>query len=274
MFPRAMSGMIISEDKDALHVVAVPPNWADPERTKAVALLIKRDVPGTRLLLNGRVPRILASYSSIELAGEVAGELRRLGLQVRVCKDSHLRKPPGFIAHSLQLNEGDILFADREGDLIRLGTGGANLLVTGQVDIPEERTVVRTSTKLNLPATLLTGGIPIRRKVSQKTVESVTNAVRFAFIYGIELKPIIELRQDDFDYSCLGSEMALSSSLNFNTVIARLRRALPAVAFDDTLNRVFKTDVRTSSPWESALVASTLIRLFHGSHLSSDLQSR
>jgi hypothetical protein len=265
--------MIISEDKDALHVVAVPPNWADQERTKAVALLIKRDVPGTRLLLNGRVPRILASYSSIELAGEIAGQLRLLGLQVRVCEESHLRRPPGFIAHFIQLNEGDILFADHEGALMRLRTGGAKLLVTGQVDILEERPVVRTSTKLNLPATLLTG-IPLRRKVSQKSVESVTNTVRFAFIYGIESKPIIELKQDDFDYSCLGSEMAPSSSLNFNTVIARLRRALPAVAFDNTLNRGFKTDVRTSSPWESALVASTLICLFYGSHLSSDVQSR
>jgi hypothetical protein len=262
-----MSGMMISEDQDARYVVAVPPNWADPERAKAVALLIKKDVPGTRLLLNGRVPRILASYSSTELAGEVAGELRGLGLQVRVCKDNYLRRAPGFIAHSMQLSEGDIIFADREGAFLRLHSADAKVLVTGGVDIREEREVVKTSTKLNLPATLLTGGIPVRRTVSRKTVESVTSTVRFAFIYGVESKPILEFRQDGFDYSCLGPEMSLSSSLNFSRVIARLRRAFPAVAFDDALNRAFKTDVRTSGPWESALVASNLILLFHGSHV-------
>jgi hypothetical protein len=177
-----MSGMMISEDQDKQHLVAVPPNWADSELTQAVALLIKKDVPGTRLLLHGKVPRILASYSSTESAGAIARELSGLGLQVQVCNDHFLRSPPSLVAHSMRLLDGEILFADREGALLRLRTGGVNLLVTGQLDITEERTVVRTSTKLNLPATLLTGGIPVRRKVSQKTVESVTNTVRFAFI--------------------------------------------------------------------------------------------
>jgi hypothetical protein len=267
MVPAMMSGMMISEDKDARHVVAVPPNWDDPERTKAVALLIKKDVPGTRLLLHGKVPRILASYSSTESAGAIASDLRGLGLQVRVCKDSSLRSPPGFISHSVKLTEGDILFADRGGAFLRLRSADVSVLVTGGVDIREDREVVKTSTKLNLPATLLTGGIPVRRTVSRKTVESVTNTVRFAFIYGVESKPIVELRQDGFDYSCLGSEMSLSSSLNFGRVIARLRRSLPAVAFDEALNRAFKTDVRTSGPWESALVASNLVFLFHGLHI-------
>jgi hypothetical protein len=258
--------MINSESADSqgpLHVAVVPPNWTDPERTQAVASIIKKDLYGTRLLLAGKIPRVVATYPAVNLARITAQSLLNLGLIVKICRDSDLRRQPSIVARSLIFGEGGIKFADGKDKSAKFLKDDVLLLVIGEIEIREDKEVTKTSSKLNLPATLLTGGIPVRRKVYDKIVQTVTYTQRFAIIYSKDsLHSSIELKQNDFDYSCLGSETAASSLINFSKIVTTLKQAYPNAAYDDSLNRAFRSDLPTRNSWDAAHLVGNLICIF------------
>ena len=45
----------------------------------------------------------------------------------------------------------------------------------------------------------------------------------------------VEILQHDFDYSCLGKKIRLSSLANFNTLVNTFRGTAPQAIFDDNL---------------------------------------
>jgi hypothetical protein len=259
--------MIINNDSAKgqcpLHIAVIPPNWTDPERTRAVASIIKKDLYGTRLLLAGKIPRILATYPTFDIAQVTAQSLLNLGLIVQICRDLDLRRQSMLLARSLIFSDGEIEFVGGKGRSEKLLMNDVLLLVTGEVEIRGDKEVTKISTKLNLPATLLTGGIPIHRKVSDKVFQTITHTERFVLLYN-KANPhsSVELRQNNFDYSCLGSEGATSSLLNFNKIVTMLARAYLNAAFDDSLNRVVKSDVPTRNSWDAAHLVGNLICIF------------
>jgi hypothetical protein len=252
-----------AESQGPLHVAVVPPNWTDPERIQAVASIIKKDLYGTRLLLAGKIPRVIATYPEINLAQITAQSLLNLGSIVKICRDLDLRRQPTLVARSLIFSDSETEFVDGKGKSAKFLKDDVLLLVTGEVEIREDKEVTKTSSKLNLPVTLLTGGIPVRRKVYDKIVQTITHTERFAMIYSKEaLQASIELRQNDFDYSCLGPETAASSLVNFSKIVTKLKQAYPNAAFDDSLNRAFRSDVPTRNSWDAAHLVCNLICIF------------
>jgi len=66
-----------------------------------VAAIIGKDPYGTRLLLAGKVPKIVAHYEGKQTAESVAQRLRDLGLVPILCTESELcRSSEGFITYS------------------------------------------------------------------------------------------------------------------------------------------------------------------------------
>jgi len=135
--------------------------------------------------------------------------LVELGLTVVACKDIDIRRPAqSFKSQAAQFGQHEITFRDKSGRFLKLGAGEAFLIVRGTLEIHEDIEVTKTKRKLNLPATILTGGIPIRRKVTEKTIESSTTTEAFVRVYSKNSMDAdinnIEIRQHNFDYSCLG----------------------------------------------------------------------
>ena len=147
----------------------------------------------------------------------------------------------------------------------------AFLILTGTMETHEDREVARTRMKLNLPATLLIGGIPVLRRVTEKATETSIQAERFVRVYDKKSSDSnVEIRQYDFDYSCLGPKIAPSSLANFSTLVARIRDAFQQAVFYDRLTGNFGIDLPSTTLWGKIDIICKLIYLFDQSSRSLD----
>lgn len=240
---------------EIVHVALAPLKTMDPDLLMKVANIINRDLYTTRLLLTGKIPKIAAHYQSMHEALSVANKLKTLDLVVIVCNDSDLRKPfSSFKAYSLKPGNYEATFLNISGESKLIKSDDVFLIIRGTIQTTSEKEVTKTKMKLNVPTTLLTGGIPIMRNVKEKSSETTRQIEGFVRIYNRNsVEPLIEIFQFDFDYSFLGDQMALSSSVNLNKLAANLRNTFPQSLYDDTL----------TSQFDNAEVNSRLIYLLN-----------
>jgi hypothetical protein len=252
------------ESHHIIHVAVVPATGLDSGQILAVASIINRSPPATRLLLAGRVPRIVAHYGALASAETAASALRDLGLRAMAFTDAELLRPSRiFTAHTLRFGDGYVQFRGKAERSVRIESLEASLIVRGTIETREHRAKTTTKMKLNLPMTFLTGGIPIRRRTTEKTVETLTKTEAFMRMYSKKpAEACVEVRQHEFDYSCLGSQMTLSSLTNFSNLVGRIRGELPQATYDDRLTKAFVVDMPFATPWEKIDILCNLIYLF------------
>ena len=104
---------------DIVHILVAPPDTLETNLVKEAAGILKKDPYETRLLLSGKIPKLIAHYPSTQEAELIAKRLKALGLVAVVCNDGELRKSPPtmFSAHALRLEDGEVTFWDGSGDL-------------------------------------------------------------------------------------------------------------------------------------------------------------
>jgi hypothetical protein len=197
------------------------------------------------------------------MADSIAQSLRDAGLVAFVFRDSELRsRPPSFIARTMRSGEIEVIFGDRRGGEVRVGADDAFLIIRGRKQSTTQEKATTTKMKLNVAATVLTGGFPIMRRVTEKTAKESFQAEDFVKIYDRRSSDSrIEMSQNHIDYSFLGSELTPSSPWNFNIVITKLREWFPQAIFDERLIRRFKTDVPAAGPAEALEINCKLIYL-------------
>ncbi len=99
---------------EVVHVAVAAPAVLDEGLVKKVSEIIGKNLYETRIRLTGKIPKIIANYSTMQLAELAAQILRGLGLVVIVFNDSELRKPwQIYKARSLKFEEQAITFYDR-----------------------------------------------------------------------------------------------------------------------------------------------------------------
>lgn len=251
---------------DVVHVAVAPKEPLEAGVVEKVAAIAKKDLHETRLVLGWKIPRIVGHYQSLPAAESVAESLKALGLVAIVCNDSELRQPSTgrFRAHTLRLGEGEVTFWDKGRQSRVLDATSVFLILKGTLQYRVEKETTRTKAKLDLTATVLTGGVPIMRKVEEKTRDESRKTEDFVRLYGwTSPEPIVEVFQNDFDYSSLDKKKAFSSLENINIVVAELRRTFPAAVFDGRLTGHFKVDVPFATPQDEIEINSKLIYLCH-----------
>ncbi len=250
---------------EIVDVAVAPQDVLEANLTKKVAAIISKDPYEMRLLLAGEIPRIIAHYHSMQTAESIAQSLRDLGLVVIVCKDSELRKPSqSFMAHTLELRDEEVLFWDRGGQVRRIDSRDAFLIIKGKIRTYIETKLTKNRMKFSLAGTLLSGGIPIWRKVKEETKEVSRKADSFLRLYERKsAEPSVQMFQYDMDYSFLGTKMASSPLINFNTLVTQLREVFPQTIFDDRLAKRFGADVSSAKISADLEVNCKLIYLYH-----------
>ena len=248
-----------------VHVAVAPPKTLRADLIERVASLVGKEIVDTRLLLAGGIPRIIVSPPDAEAADSIAQRLREAGLVAFICGDTELRnRPAGFRAHTARSGEREVIFGDRHGGEIRVEAGDAFLIMRGRMrSITKEKTST-TKMKLNVPATVLTGGLPIMRRVTKKGVTESFRSEDFVRIYDRRSSdPRAEMFQNQVDYSFLGAELTPSAPANFDLAVTKLREWFPLAIFDERLIGHFKTDVPVAEPREALEISCKLIYLFH-----------
>jgi hypothetical protein len=247
------------------HVAVAPPKPLGADLLKKVASLIGKEIVDARLLLAGEIPRIIASLPDTGAADSMAQSLREVGLVSFVCRDSELRnRPASFKAHSARSGEGEVVFGDRHGGEIRVEAGGAFLIIRGRIQSTAQDKAPATKMKLNVAATVLTGGIPIMRRVTDKAAAESFRSDDFVRIYDRRSSdPRIEMFQNRVDYAFLGPELTPSTLENFTILVRKLREWFPRAIFDERLTGHFKTDAPAAGAGEALEIHCKLIYLCH-----------
>jgi hypothetical protein len=252
-------------DYEVIHIAVAPPANLDANLVRSVATVIHKSPSQTRLLLAGEVPKVIAHYDSIQATESIIRNLRKLSLVAIACKDSELRQfPQTFKAHTLEFREKEVLFRDVAGREKRIIENNVFLVLVGRIETSMEVETTKQKIKFSLPRTLLMGGIPMWRRVDEKTTAHSTQAECFARFYERNSPdPSVDILQHHMNYSFLGAKIAASSSTNFGTVVLGLREVFPQAIFDD---RLAKPSVLTASPSgarECIEINCKLIYLFH-----------
>jgi hypothetical protein len=256
-----------------VYVAIAPPETLEVNLTKKAAAIIGKDLYEAHLLLSGKIPRIIAHYDTMQMAEFTAQNLRALGLVAIVCSDSELRKPsPIHRAQTLRFEERAVLFRDKRGQARRMKAKNMFLILKGTIQSYAEKATIKTRMKFNLLATVMTGGIPIWRRVKEKTREMSTQTECFVRLYDrSSTAPAMEILQHSFDYSCLGTKMASSSVTNLDILLTGLRNTFSQATFDDRLTEPCGADIPFTSPRENIEIKCKLIYFYH--QAMSDLGS-
>lgn len=246
-------------DYEVVHIAVAPPARLDEDLVNSVAAVINKSPTHTRLSLAGELPRIIAHAESATKAETIIKDLGELGLTAIACRASELgRLPPPFPVQTLELGEKAILFRDSAGAEKRMAAGDVFLILTGRVESSVELKATRSRIKFSWGATLLSGGIPVWKRSKETTTEKFGQSEGFARLYGRKAdEPTVELWQHDLNYSCLGTERAVSSVVNFEKMRRRLREAFPRAILDDRLDRPLAL-----TDWQDVELNCRLIYLF------------
>ena len=176
------------DQHDIAYVAVAPPEALGEDLLKRVASLIGKELFETRLLLAGEVPGIIASCLDTDTADSMAQSLRNEGLAAFVCRESELRsRSAGFAAHTAHVGQKEVIFQDRRGGEVRIEEGDAFLIMRGKTRSATRQMTSTIKMKLNVPATVLAGGIPIIRPVTKKTIQGAQPLVRIARVVGGEV---------------------------------------------------------------------------------------
>jgi hypothetical protein len=250
---------------EVVHVAIAPPAMLEEELVEKVAAIIAKNSYETRLRLTGRIPKIIANYDTMQTAESSARSLRELGLVVIVCTDSELRKySPRYKAHTLKFEEQAVIFWDRSGQERRMESNELFLIISGRMQTYTETEITTTGKKLNVAATVLTGGIPIMKKVKEKKMDKSYQTESFIKLYDrTSSEPIVEILQHDFDYSFLKAEMATSSVTNLGITVKNIRGAFPQAIFDDRLVEPFGASIPATMPQDNIEMNCKLIYFYH-----------
>jgi hypothetical protein len=220
---------------ELLDIILTPPFVPNDDLTQKVAAVLNQELSRTRILLGSKIPRIIAQTPDIQKAEDIRQQINALGLVSFLYKDSGLHGPLHiFSAKSLEFDAKNIIFKIRIAQSYTLIPQNVFLILKGILNTYKEREVITEVKKLNLSATLLTGGIPIRRTVRERTVETASQPEGLIRIFEKNSPDFyLEIKQYSFDYSCLQGDMKPSSLINFNLLAGKIKNNFPEAFFDD-----------------------------------------
>jgi hypothetical protein len=230
-------------------IVIAPPVNVEAELIRQVGLVLAIDSRRTSsLLLSAKIPIIVNQYET-ELEAEIIVEkLQTLGIKAFICIDSELRRlPSSFIrATSLRRDVNEFTFFSEVGLNLTISVADIFLFLLGTRSSIVTEKVTSSKMKFSLPATLLTGGLPVFRKVAQETLKNTTQNERFVRIYTLNSSdPIVEILQQEFNYSFLREKISVSSRINLNATIAELKAFSPRAIYDDKLDNNMGSNEQT-----------------------------
>jgi len=222
---------------DLFDIVVAPLNDIPADILEKVSVILSKDAYTTRLLLTTKVPRIIAQSPGRQGAESIAGQLGSLGFFTLIHSNDELQRPLNvFKTVTLKQENGLVTCENENGEIYRLSPENVFLVIRGLIQTTEEQEKIDSVKKINVAATLLTGGIPIRRTERKKSIQTSIQTGSFLRVFERNNPDFcVEIKQYTVSYSFLGPEMQLSSTQNFNLTAQKFREFFPVAVFNDKL---------------------------------------
>ena len=219
-----------------MHVVAIH-GWseASPELVQALAAVLGLTPFEVRPRLMGGGPAAVGRFASGREAAILAERLGRCGVATLVIDADEVRGRGGrLVVRRFELGEDALTVDGVDGRSARIPYGEIDILLPAMGITAQTEPVTVTERRLNVGATLLTGGIPVMKKVERKEEVQAEEREKSLFVHA-GTGPALLLRQSGMTYEGLGPAMRPSRELNFAHLTAELRRLAPAAVWDERL---------------------------------------
>jgi hypothetical protein len=252
-------------EEEIVHIGIAPLTHPDDNLVSKVSSIINKSLYDTRLLLIGEIPKIIAHDNCTERAEAMTKKLRDIGLTSILLRDSELRQSStSFKARTMEFRGEEVLFRDRAEHTQVIDENSIFLILEGRIHSTRDIETIRTRKKFNLAGTLLTGGIPVSRKVEEKTVTQSSQIEYFIRLYKKDLMDsYIDILQHDMDYSFLGTQRAPTAAINFSMVVQKLQETFPQAIFDNRMIKPMVINEYSTNIWEDIEINCKLMYMFH-----------
>lgn len=188
--------------------------------------------------LAGGSPIVLAKHVDLQQILKLENALKQNGIPTLVVDAEEVQKrTTQLIVSRFEIMESSLRIETKNGRKGEISFQDIHLLlpVTGVIRHSEKKTV--TERKFSLGKTLMTGGIPMSKKVEhQENVETVKHR-KALYLYIRRLREPAVFHQDELKFEDLGEAMKMSRELNFGFLLSEIQRLSPNAVYDDRLQK-------------------------------------
>ena len=223
-----------------MHVVAIH-DWQEEtaQLPEMLAVALEITVSEARQRLVGGGPAAVASFGDQHLALALATKLGQGGLRTLIVDTAQLHSGTGtFMVRRFELGERLLYIEAVNRQSAKIPYCEIDLLLPGTRIADQTESITVTEKKFSMGRTILSGGIPLTKKVSHQEVVTTEDRTRLLYLYAGS-RPQIIFKQSGMTYDGFGAAMKMSQELNFTHLSSELRRLSTQSVFDDRLlNRV------------------------------------
>ena len=223
-----------------MHVVVIC-SWQEEtaESVQALATALGITVFEARPRMAGNGPAVVACFADPQLALALAKKLNQSGIATLVVDATAVRsRVDHFIVRRFELNEWSMRIETSDGQKGEIPYTEIDLLLPATSIVGNTQTKTVIERKLSIGKTVLSGGIPLTRKVEHREEVTTEERKKVLYLYAGERSPVF-FSQNGMNYDGLGAAMKLSRELNFTHLASELRRFCPGADYDERLlNRV------------------------------------
>ena len=219
-----------------MHVVVIH-GWKEEtaELVQAISGVLGITVFEARQRIIGGGPSVVAGFADPQHALALSEKLNQNGIATIVVDATEIiRRASRFICRRFELNESLLRVETSDRQRAEISYSEIDLLLPAMsiVAYSEKKTV--TERKISVGKTILSGGIPMSKKVKHEEVVTTEERTKVLYLYAGNRLPIV-FSQDGMTYDGLGAAMKLSRELNFAYLVSELRRLSPGAVYDDRL---------------------------------------
>ncbi len=219
-----------------MHVVVIH-GWKEEttELVQAISGVLGITVFEARQRLSGAGPAVVASFADPQHALALSEKLNQNGIGTMVVDVTEvLNEANHFIVRRFELGASLLHIETSDRQRADISYGEIKLLLPAMsiVAYSEKKTV--TERKISVGKTILSGGIPMSKKVKHEEVVTTEERGKVLYLYAGGRPPIV-FSQDGMTYDGLGAAMKISREMNFAYLISELRRLCPGAVYDDRL---------------------------------------
>jgi hypothetical protein len=223
-----------------MHVVAIY-GWKEvtPELVQALAKVLDITPYEARQRMIGGGPAVVACQADPQLARDLALNLSWAGISSRVVDASMVcGKGCQLIVRRFEFGASSLSIEAGDGESLTIPYEGIRLLLPAMDISGHAETKMVTERKLSLGKTLLSGGVPMTKKVSHEEEVRSEERRKLLYLFAGDMRPVV-FRQDEMIYDGLGPAMKPSRELNFAVLVSELRgRAMNAFWDERLLTRL------------------------------------
>jgi hypothetical protein len=219
-----------------MHVVVIH-GWTEEttELVQALANTLGITAYEMRQRMIGGGPAVVANFADPQTARTMAAKLNQRGVATLIIDTNAVLNSAGrFVVRRFEIKERSLHIQAGDGQSAEIAYADIDLLLPGTRIRGQSKTISVSERKFNLGRTILSGGIPLTKKVERQEQVNTEERDNLFCLYAGERPPAV-FSQSGLAYEGLGTAMKLTRELNFAYLKSELRRHSPAAGYDDRL---------------------------------------